>query len=138
METENDWTGEFLNAMPYSTTLEKHGFFTRWQGTVTTAEVIRMQEQAHADPRFDSIHYSIHDFSECDALVYAPDSFDYIAAIDAAASKSNARIKIAIVTTNPAIAEGVQNYRNAGLSPFPMRLFASVDEARAWATSFME
>ena len=119
--------------MPYSTTLEKHGFFTKWCGTVTTAEVIQMQEQAHAAPRFDFIHYSIHDFSECDALVYEQDSFDYIAAIDAAASKSNSLIKIAIITSNPAIAEAIRSYQNPGLSPFPMRLFTNVDEARAWA-----
>jgi hypothetical protein len=119
--------------MPYSITLEKYGFFTKWYGTATTAEVIQMQEQAHADPKFDFIHYSIHDFSECDALAYEQGSFDYIAAIDAAASQSNSLIKIAIITTNPAIAEGIKSYQSPGLSPFPMRLFTNVDEAREWA-----
>jgi hypothetical protein len=120
--------------MPYSVILEKNGFFTKWHGTVTTAEVIQMQEQAHAEPRFDFIHYSIHDFSECEALTYEQGSFDCIAAIDAAASKSNSQIKIAIITNNPAIAEAIKSYQNPGLSPFPMRLFANEDEARAWAT----
>lgn len=118
--------------MPHLTILEEHGFLTRWSGTITTAELIQMQEQSHAAPRFDSIHYSIHDFSQCDAFIYDQSGVEYMAAIDAAASKSNAEIKIAIVAANTAIAEAVNGYLNAGLSPYPLRLFSTVDEARAW------
>jgi hypothetical protein len=118
--------------MPHLTILEEHGFFTKWSGTITVAELIQMQEQAHADPRFDSIHYSIHDFSECNALVFDQSGIEYMAAIDAAASKSNDQIKIAIVAANTALAKGISSYQSTGLSPFPLRLFSSLDEARTW------
>jgi len=118
--------------MPHLTILEERGFFTKWSGTIRVAELIQMQEQAHADLRFDSIHYAIHDFSECDALVYEQSGIEYMAAIDAAASKSNAQIKIAIVAANASVAEGISSYQRTGLSPFPLRLFSSLDEARTW------
>ena len=118
--------------MPHRTILEERGFFTKWSGTVTAAELIQMQEQAHAHPRFDSIQYAIHDFSECDALVHEQSGIEYMAAIDAAASKTNAHIKIAIVAPNAAVAEGISTYQTTGLSPFPLRLFSSLDEARTW------
>lgn len=119
--------------MPRQTILEEYGFLTRWWGTVTAAELIQMQEEAHANPKFDSVHYSIHDFSECDAIVFEQSSVEYMAAIDAAASKTNSTIKIAIVAANPDVVRGVNGYQSAGLNPFPLRFFSSLDEARAWA-----
>jgi hypothetical protein len=118
--------------MPYKTTIEDHGLLTQWWGRVTIAELIRMQEEGHAHPDFDAIRYSIHDFSACDHLAYEQGGVEYSAAIDGAAGRSNAHIKIAVVAANAAVLQVVKGYKKAGLSPFPMRLFPSLDEARAW------
>lgn len=121
--------------MPYKTIQEEHGLLTKWWGHATTSELIQMQEQAHASPEFDRNRYSIHDFGECNHFDCFPGDIDFSAAIDGAASISNPKIKIAVVAANQVVFEMVNAYMGAGLSPYPLRFFPSMREARAWAIS---
>jgi hypothetical protein len=126
---------QVLKTMPYKIMLEKHGLLTKWLGRATTSELIRMQEEAHAHPTFDSFRYSIHDFGECEHFAYDQGEVEYSAAIDGAASKTNRNIKIAIVGANAEVADMVNGYINASFSPYPLRFFSSMGEAREWVMS---
>ncbi len=94
-----------------------------------------MQEQGHADPGFDHVRYSIHDFSECDHFAVSQSDIQYSAAIDGAASRMNRTIKIAIVGGNEKVLEVVKAYMEVGLSPFPVGFFSTMEEARAWVAA---
>lgn len=119
--------------MPYKTTRESHGFLTVWWGNSTNAEMVQMQEQVHRHPDFDTARYSIHDFSQCEN--FEPRGYDaeFSAAIDGAASKRSNLLKIAIVAANTGVLDMVGRYNDLGLSPYPVKFFASLQEARGWA-----
>lgn len=119
--------------MPYKTTWESHGLLTEWRGHSTNAEMVEMQEKVHCHPNFDAVRYSIHDFSECES--FAPNNCDteFSAAIDGAASRTSKTLRIAIVAANAEVSEMVNRYVDSGLSPYPVKFFASLQEARAWA-----
>jgi hypothetical protein len=120
--------------MPYKLIPENSGLLIKWWGSATSSEMIRLQEEGHARPDFDNLHYSIHDFSECDHIVSSKEDLQYSAAIDRAASLSNKNILIALVSSNPEVLEAVDGYMGMGLSPYPIRVFSSMEGARAWVT----
>lgn len=105
---------------------------TRWSGQCTADEMIQLQEQAHVDPGFDHRRYSIHAFSECDHYAVSQSDIQYSAAIDGAASRTNRKIKVAIVGGNAGVLEVGKAPLEVGLSPFPVRFCSTIDEARAW------
>lgn len=118
--------------MPFKTTWESHGLLTEWQGHATNAEMVLMQEQVHCHPNFDAVRYSIHDFSKCES--FAPSVYDveFSAAIDGAASRTNKLLRIAIVAANAGVLEMVSRYIDTGLSPYPVKFFATLQYAREW------
>lgn len=120
--------------MPYQITFEKQGLLVRWWGQATTAELIHVQEQAHVHAAFETFHHAIHDFRECEHFVYVQSDIEYSAALDRAASMTNENIRIAIVGANDAVAKAARAYLSTSLSPYPVRFFTTMDEARAWLT----
>ena len=118
--------------MPYKTIQEEHGVLTKWWGDASTSELIHMQEKVHAMPDFDIFFYSIHDFSQCDHFASKQNEVEYASALDAAAFLTNPKFKIAIVGANPEVLEAVNSFIILGLSPYPLRTFSLMDEARAW------
>lgn len=118
--------------MPFKTIWESHGLLTEWRGHSTNAEMVQMQEQVHCHPNFDTVRYSIHDFSKCES--FAPSSYDveFSAAIDGAASRTSKLLKIAIVAPNAGVSDMVSQYIDLGLSPYPVKFFATLQEAREW------
>lgn len=119
--------------MPYKTTRESHGLLTKWWGHSTNTEMVQMQEQVHSHPDFDAVRYSVHDFSSCESFAPSDSDVEFSAAIDGAASKSSKLIKIAIVAANSGVADMVSRYIGSGLSPYPVKFFTSMQEARVWA-----
>ncbi|MEY4752078.1 MAG: hypothetical protein RIQ60_4292 [Pseudomonadota bacterium] len=121
--------------MPCKTIWEPQGLLTEWWGNATNAEMVAMQEQVHRHPLFDAtVRYSIHDFSRCDSFSPSQPEVEYSAAIDGAASKSSKKLKIAIVAANAGVTVMVHQYMALGLSPYPVKFFATLADARAWVT----
>lgn len=120
--------------MPYKTTWESYGLLTEWRGNSTNTEMVQMQEQVHSHPDFDAVRYSIHDFSSCESFAPSNSDVEFSAAIDGAASKSSKLIKIAIVAANSGVADMVSRYIDSGLSPYPVKFFSSLLEAREWVS----
>lgn len=121
--------------MPFQTTIEKRGLLVQWSGRATTAELIRMQEAAHAHSAFETFHYAIHDFRECGHFDHVQGDIEYSAALDGAASMTNAQIRIAIVGASDEIKALVDVYMNTALSPYPLRFFDTMDAARGWVAT---
>lgn len=92
-----------------------------------------MQENAQSHPRFDEVSYSIHDFSACERFEGSSSDIQFSAAIANAASQSNAHINIAVVAPKEDVLEFLNVYIGARLSPYPLRIFSSLEEARQWA-----
>lgn len=119
--------------MPFRTTWEKDGLLTEWSGHATNAEMLQMQERVHCDPRFDvSVRYSIHDFSKCESFTPNRSDVEFSAAIDGAAGVTSKVLKIAIVAANAGVTDMVSQYLDIGLSPYPVKFFATLQEAREW------
>lgn len=119
--------------MPFKTTWETHGLLTEWSGHATNTEMVQMQERVHCDPRFDvSVRYSIHDFSKCESFTPNRRDVEFSAAIDGAAGMTSKALKIAIVAANAGAADMVSQYLNTRLSPYPVKFFATLQEAREW------
>jgi len=95
--------------------------------------MVQMQEQVHRHPDFDAVRYSIHDFSKCESFEPRDYDAEFSAAIDGAASKRSTLLKIAIVAANAGVTVMVGRYVDLGLSPYPVKFFASLQEAREWA-----
>jgi len=124
-----------IEEMAYETLKEPRGILVTWRGAASAAEMIQMQEGAHAHAAFDTFRYSIHDFSRCDSFSWTPGDIEYSAAIDRAASQSNPNINIAIVGAKADVMEGAKAYIQTTFSPFPIRFFASLAEARSWVNT---
>lgn len=118
--------------MPYKSVWEERGLLTRWRGNATTAELIQMQERGHASPNFDFARYSIHDFSECEHFACDLEEIQYSAALDGAAAIANPNIKIPIVAASAEVINAIDHYMKANLSPYSLRFFTSMEEARVW------
>ena len=106
-------------------------FYGETNGEEFKASSLKVQE----DPRYDLITDSIVDFSACDSVSIPPHIIEEVAAIDFAASRSNPRIRGAVISDNPDVILGVQIYTNLGLSPYPVRVFKSIADAREWFAS---
>ncbi len=118
--------------MPYQITWEPHGVCVRYTGPSSGEEVARFATEAQADSRFDDIRYALHDFTACTGAVFSQPTIEMLAATDAAASVTNRRVRVAVVTDRDDVKAMVDAYLKVGLHPYPLRIFAGVEEARRW------
>lgn len=118
--------------MPYQLHIEPEGVRINWCGHVRGQDMIRFLAHIHGHEAFDGLRYKLHDFSACTGLSFASEEIEEIAALDAAAAYTNPRIRIAIVSGHPRVARGIAHYAQLGLSPFVIRQFASIHNARVW------
>lgn len=109
---------------------EPKGVYKRFTGYVSFEEYARTQEQILADPRVDSIHYIINDFLDVEGYSVAPDQVEYAAALNRGTSYSNPRIRVAYVTTRPAVRLLVKTA--SAISSLALKDFPTLDAARAW------
>lgn len=111
---------------------EPNGLVKRHFGHVTGKEVLDANCNIEKDSRFDALRYVINDFSECVGVSASITEIEEIAAIDYAAAASNPNIRLAIVATHPDVLVASARYISNPVSPFPARIFDSMDDARSW------
>lgn len=123
--------------MPYKIHIEPHGVLVEWHGRTNTGEMLRYQADIQAHPQFDAIRYEIHDLTACDAVFVDGADVELMAALDYAgtASAHDIALRIAVVSEDPIVADGVKAYVDSKLSPCPIRLFPSVALAKLWVES---
>lgn len=118
--------------MPFITTWENRGIYTEWTGHSSSAEMVEFLTATQANQQFDGAVYSIHDFSACESFSLDDDEMAFVAALDSAGALTNAKIKIAVVTRREDVRNMVTFYRNTLLSRYPVKIFETLHEARAW------
>lgn len=111
------------------------GACIRYWGKVTVEEVADVVRRGQATASFTDRRYTIHDFTDIDAFHSTARSVEGLAATDSGAALTNRQLQVLVVTTLPAIEQMVSDYRAVGLPAFPVRVFASMQAARAWLAS---
>jgi len=122
--------------MPCEIIWEEHGVYKRFSGLVSYAEYRRSQERVLADARTDSLRYNslryiINDASAIEGFVGTADDAEESAAFNYATSLSNPAMRIAFVTSDFRLIAMVKVA--SVLSSFPLKCFATLEAARAWA-----
>ena len=98
-------------------------------------EVVESNLSLHGDSRFDDIHYVLNNFSAVETFQVSEIDISLIANIDAAATVSKPRLKIAIVATLDPLLEWIYKYcEKMQNSPYECRIFSDVENARQWCS----
>ena len=118
--------------MSYHLVWEPRGAYKSFHGFVTSHEFTASIAAFQGDARFDDALYSINDFSDVAGHNITEGDVRRFAAFAVGAFHSNRRVRIAIVTTDAEIRRLVTIYASPGLAPFPVAIFATLEEARAW------
>lgn len=119
--------------MAYQTTWEPpSGAYKKFAGHVSDDELLRSVSRLHGDARFDDLRYVINDFLDVESFDVSEDNVMYIAAMDAAAARSNPNIRVVIVVTDAKALALALNYASSPWTAYATRIVSSVDEARAW------
>jgi len=117
----------------YQLIWEEKGAKAYFKGVVNGRELIEIVSKFHGHELFDSIHYLLIDFLEVDTFDVTNTTLQYLGGMDSAAALSNPRVRVAIVTDNAAILDLLSSYEKTSQgSPWPIRYFGSIKEARAW------
>ena len=135
MKRTDDWVELKGIVSMYEHIWNGNEFTHRFYGTTSSEEVQLSIIRAQGDARFDAITEVIIDCTACESVTVRLDVVEEVAATDFAASKSNPNIRRAVITDNSEIINAVKSYLDSGLSPYPMRVFTSVADARKWFAS---
>lgn len=119
--------------MTHEIVWETKGVYKHFSGYLAFEEYAQTQEQILADPRVDTIHYIINDFLDVEGYSVLPEQVEYSAAFNRGTSFSNPRIRIAYVTTRPAVRLLVK--AASAVSSLSLKTFDTLEDARAWATA---
>jgi len=119
--------------MTHTISWKPNYLYRKFTGEITGEEVLTSNFDIQAHPRFAKIKYLVNDFSEVTAAHIDAEHSKIFASTDDIISDTKGRLKIAIVTNNPALVELAESYRAAMKNrSFECEIFASVEEARNW------
>ncbi len=112
---------------------EARGLYRVFSGKVTASEILSSNLVLQGDSRFDDLKYVINDFTQSSEFIATDSDIQTIAAMDNAASISNADIKIAIITTSEPLLIWANLYCKAiQHTPYVCKIFANKNDAYAW------
>ncbi|MCG2576204.1 hypothetical protein LZ012_04255 [Dechloromonas sp. XY25] len=114
--------------MPYKFTRERFGLYRRFWGEVSEEEFLESINLVQARPDFDEIRYSIIDLSDVDSIAITEWAFEWAGAMSFGAAKANPNISIALVTPSEVIAKLAPHF----VSPYQLRIFTKLEDARRW------
>jgi hypothetical protein len=119
--------------MAWEVRWEPRGVWRVFSGTLALSDLLDAVGVVQKDPRYDTLRYSINDFLAVDE--YAdPEGItggtDLVLGQAIGGSFSNSKLVMAIVATRPEIVAVARIF--LGGVPYPVRLFSTVEEARAW------
>jgi hypothetical protein len=120
--------------MPYQISWEDRGVVMQYSGRTSDEEIEEAVRIAQADGRFDRLLYDLHDFQRCESFTFTPSKIQEMAAIDAVAAESLPlrKMAIAVVTDSPNVSASVNAYVNSNFNVHNLRIFSSIEDARAW------
>ncbi len=121
--------------MAYDLIWEKQGVVFRFSGVASDHDLRQANLDFHNHPKFESLEYSIVDFTDVTKLEFSSHAVRLVASTDVEASKRNPSLRVAIVGEELLLI-GLANMYRAHLEleggTWEQGQFATVDEARAW------
>lgn len=113
---------------------QKDGILFDHSGTVTSLEVMSMNDVMYGDVRFNKIRYQISDYTKVTENLVNKDDAKVIGTLDKASSKwQKKKMKLAVVTQDEAFIPSVEEYfRSLQGSGWEGRIFSTLDEAYVW------
>lgn len=116
--------------MPYEIIREPRGVWKRFRGVVTPEEFFASVRDFHNDPRFETLLYSINDFTDAEQFVLSEAQVEYTAAVNIGSVMQNSTVRIIGISTNPQIIGLAAHYDR--LTGRPILIFPTIAAARAW------
>jgi hypothetical protein len=118
--------------MSYKLAWEAHGVVLHFSGQITIRDILNASVEYQKDRKFDDLLYVIADYSHIKACDAKPTEMDDLWAIDVGAKLSNGNIRKAIISSSPEVIALAKHYSKAPDPVFPVRIFATEADARAW------
>ncbi len=118
--------------MAYEIAWEPRGVCKTFSGFVTSREFMQSITEFQGDARFDDCRYSLNDLSRVEGHDICEADVKRFAAFAIGAHHSNPNVRIAVVTVDDTIRSLLDFYSAPGHSPYPLRIFPTLAEARAW------
>ena len=123
--------------MAWEVIWEPRGVVRRFSGTLTLDDLLTSVDVVQKDLRYDRLRYSINDllavedFADPDSIIRG---IELVLGQAIGGSFSNGNLVMAIVATQPGVVAVAQAFLG-GVVPYPVKLFSTVEEARAWVNS---
>lgn len=117
--------------MPYEIIRETRGAYKRFWGIVTPQEFLDSVRNFHNDQHFETVRYSINDFTETERFELSDSHIDDTAAINVGAAFSNPNVRILAVTCDARIIGMARKYDQITKAA-PILIFPTLAEARRW------
>ena len=114
---------------------ESNGLYRGFSNKITGEEVLKINLDIQGDPRFDDIRYVINDFTGIVDFDISDSDIEKIVAMDNAASKSNPKIKIALISIFEPLLVWINNYCDAMQgSRYECKIFDNTQDAYKWVS----
>ncbi len=123
--------------MTYQITWRTNGVYWRYEGVLTGNELLQSNLDIFGDERFDDIRYQIVDLTGVETVEVTEKHMRKIAHLDMAASRSNPRVKVAVVAVSDTAAKLIDLYDEfcAEKSPWTTKAFCNLEDAEAWVNN---
>ena len=119
--------------MAHTVNWKPHYLHRKFTGEITGEEILKSNFDIQVHPRFVKIKYLINDFSEVESALISEEHAKIFASTDDVISDTKGKLKIAIVTNNPAHIQLAEAYRTAMKNiVFNCEIFDTVEEAKEW------
>ena len=99
---------------------------------VTNEDMLLSVYESEADPRFENLRYVINDFLDITGCDFEAPIAERIAIQDRGAAFTNAKTRIAVVTTHPQVIAAAEAYSASPMNIYQTRIFPTMTEARQW------
>jgi len=114
---------------------EKNGIVSKYFGKMTSSTHNNSLDNIFGDPRIDSVHYIIADYSKADASLIGKDEADYSIALSLGADQYLKNIKVAFIALdfrNIMLCEYYIQSLSELNSSWIVKIFNDIDSARLW------
>lgn len=116
-------------------TIERHayGVVKRFSGVVTYEDLLKSEQQIHADPNFTRLRYVVSDYTNAEYHGISESQMRDINALRIGGHYSNPRIKYAFITSNTAQRAQVSSAIANGEILHEAQTFETFEQASDWA-----
>lgn len=119
--------------MPYQIEWKPQGVYWTYTGHVTGEDILESNFEIYGDARFDDLRYEIVNLLEAETISVSERHMQKIAFLDVAASRSNTKIRVAVVAREAEAVQLQELYSKYSHGhTWPVRMFHSIEAAESW------